>query len=39
MMEEQRDLRKQDPVSPRLSTMNDEINKVKCKGMQADVRE
>ena len=27
MMEERDDLRKQDPVSPRLSTMNDEITK------------
>ena len=27
MMEERDDLRKQDPASPRLSTMNDEITK------------
>ena len=27
MMEERDDLRKQDPTSPRLSTMNDEITK------------
>ena len=27
MMEERSDLRKQDPASPRLSTMNDEITK------------